>query len=522
MYLVTAAEMQAMDRATIEEFGLPGRILMEIAGRGAFDLLGRRLGERVGDLTSKKIGVLCGRGNNGGDGFVIARYLDQVGVPVTVFLLADAQRVSGDAAANLSLLAPLNIPVVQLPTATDFARTKGLLATQEIWVDALLGTGLNAPVRGYFREVIDFINANGRPVLAVDIPSGLNADTGQPMGSCIQATATATFAFAKIGHQIEPGVSLSGHLEIVDIGIPPHITRKIAPKQQLLTPQMMQQTITPRPPQAHKGTTGHLLVVAGSPGKTGAAAMTATAALRSGAGLVTLATPRSLNPIMETQLTEAMTIPVPETAGGGWGPEASDALRTVWSDQRAVALGPGLGQDPKARELVHSVVRNCPKPLIIDADGLNCLEGSLDLLAQAPHPPILTPHPGEMARLAGLPTREIQADRVGTARRFAQTHRVYLVLKGARTVIAHPDGQVEINPTGNAGMAAGGMGDVLTGIIAGFITQGYDPSAACRLGVYLHGAAADELAAHMGSVGYLAGEIMAEIPRQLARLAATA
>jgi len=517
MHLVTAAEMQEMDRKTIEEFGLPGQLLMEIAGRGAFHLLK----ERLDGLGHKKIGVVCGRGNNGGDGFVIARYLGQRGVPVTVFLLSAAERIQGDAASNLNLLKPLNIPVIQLPRPVDFTNARGLLKTQEIWVDGILGTGLNSPVRGYFKTVIDFINISGKPVLAVDIPSGLNADTGQPMGACIRAAATATFAFAKIGHQIEPGATLCGHVKVVDIGIPPYIARQVGPRQQLLSAGLLRPQIIPRPPEAHKGTTGHLLVVAGSTGKTGAAAMTAMSALRMGAGLVTLAIPQSLNTILESQVTEAMTIPVPESKTGEWGLAAIDLLTPQWQDKKALALGPGLGQANSTRALVKEIITQSSVPLVVDADGLNCMAGRPEVFAQAAHPPVLTPHPGEMARLSGLTTKKIQADRVGTARQFARTHRVHLVLKGARTVIAHPDGWVDINPTGNAGMAAGGMGDVLTGLIAGLLAQGYGQRAACRLGVYLHGAAADGLAKGLGPAGYLASEVMDAIPRQWACLQAT-
>lgn len=321
---------------------------------------------------------------------------------------------------------------------------------------------------------------------------------------------------------MEPGASLCGHLEVVEIGIPPFIARSVAPRQQLLSAAALRRQILPRATDAHKGSSGHLLVAAGNPGKTGAAALTATSALRIGAGLVTLAVPQSLNPILETQVTEAMTLPVPENGNGGWGVAAFDLLSTQWQDKRALALGPGLGQSDAARELVREIVTHCPIPLVIDADGLNNLAGQADILSRAAQPPIVTPHPGEMARLTGGTTREIQADRVAAARGFAQSRNVHVVLKGARTVIAHPDGQVAINPTGNAGMAAGGMGDVLTGVIAGLISQGYVSEAACRLGVYLHGAAADALAAAQGPQGYLAGEVMAEIPRQFAALSAPA
>ena len=312
MYLVTASEMRKMDQETIESFGLPGRILMENAGRGAT----RFLLEQLGDLSTKKIGVVAGRGNNGGDGFVIARYLSQKGIRVTVFLLSRSSKVQGDAEENLKLLSPLGVPVIEIPDQDAFVTHKTIMRHQDVWIDAILGTGLQSDVKGFFKTIIDFINQSSKPVFAVDMPSGLNSDTGQPCGTCIQACATATFAFAKTGHFLFPGAEHTGKLEIVDIGIPNHIADTIRPLQYLLTPHFMRSLFHPRAANAHKGNTGHLLVIAGSPGKTGAAAMTATSAMRAGAGLVTLGIPASLNSIIETQVIEAMTCPLPETEGG--------------------------------------------------------------------------------------------------------------------------------------------------------------------------------------------------------------
>jgi NAD(P)H-hydrate epimerase len=462
--------------------------------------------------------VIAGRGNNGGDGFVIARYLAQRDIPVTVFLLAPRARVQGDAAANLDLLDPLEIPVIEMPDAAAFAAARDRLDQQEVWVDAILGTGLNSDVRGYFRQVIEFVNATGSPVFSVDIPSGLNSDTGQVCGTCIRADGTATFAFAKTGHLLYPGAELTGTLDIIDIGIPPHIARRIDPRQQLLTRKSIRKALMPRVPDAHKGHTGHLLVLAGSPGKTGAAAMTAMAAMRTGAGLVTLGVPEGIHPAIEPQVLEAMSRPIPDSGRGIFDATSLGDIRPLLDGKRCLALGPGIGTQAETRDLVRSLVAQAEIPMVIDADGLNCLAGQAEVLKQRRAPTVLTPHPGEMGRLVGCPPREVQADRLACAREFAAGFGVCLVLKGARTVIAHPDGRAFINPTGNAGMASGGMGDVLTGMIAGLVVQGYTEEAAAHLGVYLHGAAADELARNTGPHGYLASEVMAAIPGRMAAL----
>ncbi|MGD2269928.1 MAG: NAD(P)H-hydrate dehydratase [Desulfobacterales bacterium] len=514
MYLVTAAEMRQMDRETIDSFGIPGRILMENAGRGAC----RVFLEQFPALGQKRVAVVAGRGNNGGDGFVIARYLSHKGINVTVFLLAEQGKVSGDAAANLRLLKPMGVPVVELPDQKTFSKHKTDLVHQDVWIDAIFGTGLNSDVRGYFRDVIEFINSSHKPVFAVDIPSGLNSDTGQPGGICIRSQATATFGFAKTGHILFPGASFTGKLEIIDIGIPPHIVKSVNPKQHLLTPAVVRSAYKPRPPDYHKGKSGHLLVISGSPGKTGAAAMTAMSAVRAGAGLVTLGVPKNLNPILETQVVEAMTWPLPETSDGVLGETSFDQIMDLLSDKQCLAIGPGIGQSEETKDLVHRLVKACPVTIVMDADGLNNLASNVEVLSTCDVPIILTPHPGEMARLIYSTPRQIQADRLNFARDFAGKFKVHLVLKGARTVIGHPDGRVFINPTGNSGMASGGMGDVLTGMIAGFVTQGYSPETAARMGVYLHGAAADMLARDMAPFGYLATEVMNAIPSQIRAL----
>ncbi|MFC1857787.1 NAD(P)H-hydrate epimerase, partial [Thermodesulfobacteriota bacterium] len=421
MYLVTANEMREMDRRTIEEFGIPGMVLMENAGRGAVQFLL----EKFSGLSEKQVGVIAGRGNNGGDGFVIARYLSHKDIRVTVYLLTKGSKVRGDAAANLKLLLPLNVPVIEVPDQKTFTKQKRSMRQQDLWVDAILGTGLQSDVKGFFKNVIDFINNLNKPIFAVDIPSGLNSDTGQPCGTCIRADATATFAFAKTGHLIFPGASLSGDLEIVDIGIPPHIVAEVNPLQYFLTHNRIRDYFGPRPPDAHKGNTGHVLILAGSPGKTGAAAMTAMSAMRVGAGLVTLGVPESLNPVLETLVLEAMTCPLPETNPGVFAENSIETVKELLIDKKCLALGPGVGTAVETRNFTQHLLKISEIPVVIDADGLNNLVGDTQILKNTKVPVILTPHPGEMARLTHTSPSQVQADRITCARDFAVNFNVH-------------------------------------------------------------------------------------------------
>jgi NAD(P)H-hydrate epimerase len=513
MIIVTAKQMQTLDQRTIDNFGIPGRVLMENAGRGAT----RFFLDSIYSRGPGKVGVLAGRGNNGGDGFVMARYLSQKGIDVTVFLLSSADKVRGDAAENLKLLQASHIPIVEIPDQLCLAEKQPGMRHMTYWIDALFGTGLNSDIRGLFRHTIEFINDLNRPVFAVDIPSGVNADTGQPCGACLKAAATATFAYAKIGHVVYPGAQYCGNLSIIDIGIPPALTTGISIQQRLITGRHIQSLLVKRPAECHKGLTGHALIVAGATGKTGAAAMTTTAAMRCGAGLVTLAIPRSLNATLEPQVVEAMTMPLEDQGTGLLLEEAFDGVVKAAASKHAIALGPGLGTASHTRNLVYRMIKEVNLPMVIDADGLNNMVGHIRSLEKRQSATILTPHPGEMARLIGQSTVEIQKDRMAAVRCLAQQTRAWVVLKGARTLISTPDGQVWINPTGNPGMASGGMGDVLTGMITGFLAQGQSPLHACLTAVYLHGLAADILS-RRAMWGYLATEVMDTIPGAIHRV----
>jgi len=518
MYLLTASEMREADRKTIEEFGIPGRVLMENAGREAarafLDFFRHFTDGKKKDV---EVGIAAGRGNNGGDGFVIARYLRGAGMQTTVFLLSDHHRLSGDAAANFNLLSSLDIPVIEIPDMAAFETHQKDLLRPSLWVDAIFGTGLNSDIRGHYRHFIEFINNSGHPVFSVDIPSGLHADTGRPLGTCIRAEATATFGCAKPGLVSAPGCAYAGKLRIIDIGIPEHIISGINPGHRLSIAENLRKEIHDRPVDIHKGKTGHLLVLAGSKGKSGAGILAAEAALRAGAGLVSLAVPEPISIMVEGLAPEPMTISLPATPEGELAESASESILDSLTGKACLAVGPGLGTSADTGRMLYRLVEQVEIPVIADADALNLIAMNPGVLEKKKSEMVLTPHPGEMARLAGTTVADIQSDRIGHARRFAETYRVCIVLKGARTVIAPPKGPVFINPTGNPGMAGAGMGDALTGIISGLIAQGYDTVKAARLGVYLHGLAADILMAESG-IGYLASDVIRTLPAALFRL----
>lgn len=518
MKLARVEEMQRLDEAAIRH-GIPAQVLMENAGRGAAE----RILERFPIRGGRPVAVVAGKGNNGGDGMVVARTLRQRGIAAEVWLLGTRHEVRGEAKINLDLLEGAQVAVHEVLGEGELGRMREQLLQASLIVDAIFGTGLKQEVSGLYRQAIEAINAAGtagRPVVALDLPSGLEGNRGRILGNAVRATLTVTFGLPKIGLVLDPGAACAGILEVVDIGIPPALVEEQGLKHALLEPAALRALIPARPPEAHKGDYGHLLVLAGSVGKTGAAAMAAQAALRVGTGLVTVGVPESLNPILEVKLTEAMTEPLPETDGQSLAVEAWNVAARLCAGKSALALGPGLGQHPETAAFVHRAIREAPVPLVVDADGVNALARHLGVLKEARVPVVLTPHPGEMGRLLGARSEEIQADRVRVAREFAVDQQVYLVLKGARTLVADPAGEVFVNPTGNPGMASGGMGDVLTGMIGGFLAQGLLPLEAAKLGVYLHGWAADRVAARRGMAGLLATDVIDELPAALRDLGA--
>ena len=502
MRVLTAAQMREADRRTIEEIGIPSLVLMENAGRQAVAAM-----EAVyADLSERQVAVLCGRGNNGGDGFVIARTLVQRGVDVSVFLIGSVVDVKGDARTNLEILGRLGLTVVEVADSQAWELHFSEVGDCTLIVDAVFGTGLNAPLAGLMETVVADVNASGIPVVAIDLPSGLAADSPDPIGDSIEAGLTVTLAAPKISLVLPPAETRAGDIVIADIGIPAEVLDTLeGPRVELLTRAGMRELVTPRTPDSHKGDYGRVLVVAGSRGKTGAAHLAAVGALRLGAGLVTVATPASCQPVVATMGPEYMTEALAED-GEGIDPDEADRIIEMARD--VIAIGPGLGQAAGTRAFVKALVDRATSPLVVDADGLNAFADDPDRLAgrEGRHV-IITPHPGEMGRLVGMSADEVQASRLEIARNFAVAHHVYVVLKGHRTIIATPDEKVFINPTGNPGMATGGTGDVLTGMIAAWLAQLLDAEAACKLAVYLHGMAGDLAEADEGEVAMTSADV---------------
>jgi NAD(P)H-hydrate epimerase len=507
----TAAEMRALDARAIRELGIPGPLLMDNAGTGAAALIARWLAP----IRGKAVVVVCGKGNNGGDGFVVARRLKARGAAVRVFLVGRRAEVRGDAA---DALGRWRGRVEEVEEPSGLARALG---GADVIVDALLGTGVSGAARGPVAAAIEAINragAGGVPVVALDLPSGLDSDRGALLGPTVKAWRTVTFAGLKRSLLLAPAAAQAGAVEIGDIGVSAEAARRGITTWRLEIADV-RPSFPPRDPDAHKGRFGHLLVVAGSLGKTGAAVLAGRAALRSGVGLCTIAAPASQQPIVAAQAPEYMTEALPETAAQSLALEAKDRLRELARRMDAVALGPGLSLDPEAQELARVLIRELQRPMVVDADALSALAGHLDLLRHAAGPRVLTPHPGEMARMLGTTIEAVQADRIEVTRTFAREHGVAIALKGAHTVIGGPDGHVTINPTGNPGMAKGGSGDVLTGIVGALLAREIEPAAALRAGCYLHGLAGDVAARERGEYAMLASDIIESLPAALRALA---
>jgi NAD(P)H-hydrate epimerase len=505
--------MRQLDRLTIEKHGVPSLDLMERAGEGVF----KALLDCFGKATRGGVLVVAGKGNNGGDGLVVARYLKKRKIPCEVVLLARKEDLSRDAAENLRAYLKAKGKIVEV-TPDSLGVFRQRLTGKQLLVDAILGTGLQKDVRGLYADAIEIMNASGLPIVAVDVPSGLDADLGRPLGATVQAEMTVTFGYPKLGQIVYPGASYVGKLGVVDIGIHPQAVADVNPQTELLEEKDIGWLVPSREPDTHKGTYGHLLVMAGSRGKTGAAVLACRAAVRVGTGLVTLAAPRALNGIFASSLVESMT----EAMGGPQEEEIGPLSDQDWSRligrKSAVLFGPGVGVKDGARSALRWLLGNLEMPWVIDADGLTHLAMDVDRLRNARTSPVLTPHPGEMARLIGSDTAAVNRDRIGVARTFARNHHCHVVLKGARTVIATQEGKVYVNPTGNAGMATGGMGDVAAGILAGLLAQGFGVEDAMKLGVYLHGFVGDRVAEGKGEMGMIASDIVEGLPYGLREL----
>jgi len=512
--VATANEMRNIDSQTINEIGIPGIVLMENAG-----LVVVRAIEREFPVSKfNNVSIFAGKGNNGGDGLVITRHLANKGYRVVTYLLSEPDRFSGDALTNLQIAQKMELPLEFILSDDHLEKYEASISRSDLIVDAIFGTGLNGSVRGYAGNLIEFLNKTGIPIIAVDLPSGLDADFGKIYGSCIRASLTVTMALPKRGLLLYPGASFVGKMEIADIGIPESVVESQNIPINLLNASQVAELLPPRPRDGHKGMFGRVLVIAGSVGLTGAATMASKSALRVGAGLVTLGLPESLNPMMEVKLTEVMTLPLHETGDQTIALRAYDKIMQLISNIDVVAIGPGLSQNPETASLVRKLCNDINIPMVIDADGLNALAEDKNILKELGEQTVLTPHPGEMSRLIERPVSDIQSDRINIALNFAKENKVVLVLKGVPTIVATPQGEAYLNTTGNPGMASGGTGDVLTGIISGFIAQGLDAKKSAILGVYVHGLAGDLASIDNGETGMITDDLIEQLPKAIRKL----
>lgn len=513
--VLNARQMRAADRRTIDGVGLPSIVLMENAGRQVV----AALETLIDDLPSRAVAILCGTGNNGGDGFVVARALQQRGLDPAVFLVGSTADVRGDARINLDILGQLGTPIVEVADASAWELHGSEVTGADLIVDAIVGTGLSRALSGLHETIVADVNASGTTVVAIDLPSGLSADTAEPLGPSLVATVTVTLGAPKVSLVLPPAEHTAGDVVIADIGIPAFVLDEVdGPRLFLLTREYVRTLVPPRSPDSHKGDFGRVVIVAGSLGMTGAAALSARAALRTGAGLVTVATPDGVHAIVAGLGAEFMTVPV---ADDGGCVAAAAVARVLDLQADVVAVGPGLGAGPGVGAFVRGLLERCEVPLILDADALNACAGDpAVLVGREDRPVLITPHPGEMARLIGCAAEDVQANRVGLATEFAARHHVTVVLKGYRTVIATPEGDVFVNPTGSPGMATAGSGDVLTGMLAASLAQLLDPTAACQFAAYLHGAAGELADADEGEMSMVAGDIVSHVGEAVQELTA--
>ncbi|MCL0040175.1 NAD(P)H-hydrate dehydratase [Thermodesulfovibrionales bacterium] len=505
MKVATAEEMREIDRVTTEEYSIQSLVLMERAGLAVASM--------VKELCpNQRVLVICGSGNNGGDGIVVARNLHNEGFKVNVVMLAQKDSLSPDCSIQYQIAKKIGLPL-EFRNSLNRADIHGAVV-----VDAVFGTGLVRSVKERFADIFASINNSGVPVIAVDIPSGVSSDTGEVLGEAIKADYTVTFGLPKRGHLLYPGAEYTGRLFVEDIGFPARLLTSSGLKVNLIEREVALRLIPQRPRYSHKGDYGHILIIAGSSGKTGAALMTAKASLRSGAGLVTLAAPESLMDIFQSRATEEMTLSLPDSGNGMLSLRAIEKILD-FAAQKAdvIAIGPGIGVSPDTERIMGELIQKSTIPMVIDADGINSIKAAADLLKKARSPIILTPHPGEMARLlnqdadpnaSAMRIHDIEKDRLNIAMEFSKKTGAYLVLKGAPTIIAEPEGNAFINTTGNPGMASAGSGDVLTGIIPSLLGQGLNPLNASLLGVYLHGLAGDIAAKEKGEHSVIASDII--------------
>ena len=508
--VVTAGQMRRIDEKTINEIKIPGLILMENAGAA----VAAAVVERFPNPAGLKTCVFCGKGNNGGDGFVAARRLANMGADVTAFLVCRREDVKGDAAVNLAAFEAMGGAVKEITEPRHLGNFKLKFMHSALIVDALLGTGLSKAPYGLVEEVIGVINQSPGYKVAVDVPSGMDSDSGVPPGACVLADVTVTFGLPKVALATYPARGMAGRLIIADISIPAKVIEESPCAAYIIEREDVAAILPTRKKNAHKGSFGHLAMACGSVGMGGTAALAGLAALRMGTGLVTAAAPAELCAVYETAVPEMMALPLPST-GGAISAQAAEKFILFASDKSAALIGPGLRTDESTAQFVRNVCAGLEVPLLVDADGLNNIGQDREILKNRKAPTVITPHPGEMARLTGKTVEAIQADRLKTASEYANDTGVVVVLKGAGTVIALPGAEPRINLTGNHGLATGGSGDVLAGMIAGLMAQGTPPADAAMAGVWLHGRCADIYGVGTDPRSMIPTDIIGLIPRAI-------
>ncbi|MCX7920993.1 MAG: NAD(P)H-hydrate dehydratase [Clostridia bacterium] len=514
MKVATPVQMNEIDRMTINGMGIPGVVLMENAALKVFEEVDKILGV----LSRKTVIIFAGKGNNGGDGFAVARHLFNKDTRVIVYIVLPKKDIKGDAGINLDIIENMGVEIIELDNNTQVKDIENRLIEADLIIDGIFGTGLKGDVSGVIRSIIEAINGSGKHVLSIDIPSGLSGETGKVLGECIKAHKTVTFALPKVGLVIQPGCEYTGELIVADIGVPRRVIDSVNIKVELIDKGLVSSLIPSRHSETNKGDYGKIFIVTGSLGMTGAGCLTAGAALRTGAGLVYLGVPASLTSIYDTMITESITLPLDDGGSGYLKKEGLELVLKQLDKSTAAAVGPGLSVSDDIIQLVSRIIEYSKIPLILDADALNAISKDVEVLKKLRCEAILTPHPGEMSRLTGLSIEEIQHNRLEVACEFAKKWGVITVLKGYRTIVAAPGGKVFINPTGNSGMATGGTGDVLTGIIAGLVGQGIKPLGAAVAGVFLHGLSGDSVAETKGKHGLTAGDLVNEIPYAIKQL----
>ena len=510
--ILTGEQMRRADRRAIDELGIPEQQLMEAAGRGVAE----RMLAGVPDLGRRPVVVLCGGGNNGGDGLVVARHLAGAGVSARTLLLVDPGRLRGAARDSLDAARAAGLIIEHVTDDAGWDRAAQAIRPGALIVDALLGTGVHGPARGLIGRAIEHLLRSGVEVVSVDLPSGADADVGTIAGPVVRARRTYTLCRPKRCLVLEPAAACAGAWSVVDIGIPDACVAAERDTLEWLDADAAATLLPARAADAHKGRFGHLLVVAGSRGKSGAAVLVARGALRAGAGRVPGATPGPAQPLVAVQQAEVMTEPLPATAGGALARDGGRVALDLLASRSALALGPGLGTAEETAETVRHILRERSGPGVVDADGLNAMTSWSGVAASSL---VLTPHPGEAARMLGGDTAGVQSDRLAAAQALAARTGAVVALKGRRTVIAAPDGRTSINASGNPGMATAGTGDVLTGVVGAFLARGLAPFDAARLAVFAHGDAGDRAARRRGEDGIIAGDLADMLPRALAALA---